>query len=54
MDQTIASFEVGAKRARGAGDGFLIYAVVWTGKSRVEEFWEKMSYISDAPADLPI
>ena len=32
---------LGAKRTKAARDGFLIYAVVWTGKSRAEEFWGK-------------
>ena len=46
---------LGARRTKEAGDGFLISAVVWTGKSRVEEFWgKKMSYILDTPGDLPI
>lgn len=45
---------LGAKRTKEARDAFLIYAVVWTGKSRVEKLWEKMSSILDGPGDLPI
>lgn len=35
---------LGAKRTKEARDAFLIYAVVWTGKSRVEKLWEKNEF----------